>query len=293
MGGQAGQSSRIENYLGFPDGVSGGQLTDRARRQATKFGAEALSTRVANRLEVRGSARVVHFDDGGEIAAHAIVLATGVTYRRMSAPGVDDLVGAGVYYGSAATEAQACADQDVYIVGGANSAGQAAVFFSRVARSVTLVVRGRGLESSMSQYLIEQIRAIENIRVRVCTTVAAAEGDGRLERLVLADAAAGTSETVPASHLFIFIGAAPLTDWLDDTLQRDGSGFLLTGPDLLREGRRPPGWPLDRDPYLLESSVPGVFAAGDVRSSSVKRVASAVGEGAMAVTLVHRYLEKA
>jgi thioredoxin reductase (NADPH) len=291
-GGQAGQSSRIENYLGFPDGVSGAQLTDRARRQAAKFGAELITTRMADALEVRGSARVVHFADGGEIGAHAIVLATGVSYRRMQAPGVDELVGAGVYYGSAATEAQACAEQDVYIVGGANSAGQAAVFFSRYARSVSLLVRGRGLETSMSRYLIEQIRAIENIRVRVCTTVAAAEGDGRLERLMLLDAAGGTTEAVPASHLFVFIGAAPLTDWLDGTIERDRAGFVLTGPDLLRDGRRPPGWPLERDPFLLESNVPGVFAAGDVRAQSVKRVASAVGEGAMAVTLVHRYLEK-
>ncbi len=291
-GGQAGQSSRIENYLGFPDGVSGGQLTERARRQATKFGAELLTTRVVNRLEVRGPARVVHFDDGTEIAAHAVVLATGVAYRRMTAPGVDELVGAGVYYGSAATEVQACADQDVYIVGGANSAGQAAVFFARVARSVTILVRGTGLEASMSQYLIEQVRATPNIRVHTCTTVTAAEGDGHLERLVLADSAAGTTETVPASHLFVFIGAAPLTDWLEGTVQRDGAGFLLTGPDLVRDGRRPAGWVPERDPYLLESSVPGVFGAGDVRAQSVKRVASAVGEGAMAVTLVHRYLEK-
>src|ERR687886_421978 len=291
-GGQAGQSSRIENYLGFPDGVSGGQLTERARRQAAKFGAEVLTARIVDRLEVRGSSRVVRFDDGSEVASHAVVLATGVSYRRMNAPGVDDLVGAGVYYGSAATEQQACADQDVYIVGGANSAGQAAVFFSRVARSVTLLVRGKGLETSMSQYLIEQVRATENIRVRVCTTVAAAEGDGRLERLVLADAAAGTSETVPASHLFIFIGAAPLTEWLTGVVERDPAGFVLTGPDLLRDGNRPRGWQLDRDPFLLESSVPGIFAAGDVRSQSVKRVASAVGEGAMAVTLVHKYLEK-
>jgi thioredoxin reductase (NADPH) len=291
-GGQAGQSSRIENYLGFPDGVSGGQLTERARRQAAKFGAEVLTTRVVDRLEVRGPARVVHFDDGSEIAAHAVVLATGVSYRRMDASGVDDLVGVGVYYGSAATEAQACADQDVYIIGGANSAGQAAVFFSRVARSVTLLVRGRRLEAAMSQYLVDQLRSIENIRVRLCTTVVAAEGDGRLERLVLDDSATGTKDTVPASHLFVFIGAAPLTDWLDGTVQRDRAGFLLTGPDLLRDGRRPPDWVPDRDPYLLESSVPGVFAAGDVRAQSVKRVASAVGEGAMAVTLVHRYLEK-
>jgi thioredoxin reductase (NADPH) len=291
-GGQAGQSSRIENYLGFPDGVSGSQLTERARRQAAKFGAEMLTTRVVDRLEVRGSSRVVRFEDGSEIAAHAVVLATGVAYRRMDAAGVDALVGAGVYYGSAATEQLACTDQDVFIIGGANSAGQAAVFFSRVARSVTLLVRGKSLEASMSQYLIDQLRAIGNIRVRVCTTVTAAEGDGHLERIVLEDAANGTTETVPASHLFVFIGAAPLTEWLDGELERDGAGFLLTGPDLVRDGRRPSGWIPERDPYLLETSVPGVFAAGDVRAQSVKRVASAVGEGAMAVTLVHRYLEK-
>ena len=291
-GGQAGQSSRIENYLGFPDGVSGGQLTERARRQAAKFGAEVLTTRAVERLEVRGPARVVRFDDGTEIAAHAVVLATGVDYRRMDAPGVDELVGAGVYYGSAATEAQACADQDVYVVGGANSAGQAAVFFARVARSVTILVRGGGLETSMSQYLVDQVRATQNIHVRTCTTVVAAEGDGHLERLVLSDSATGTKETVDASHLFVFIGAAPLTAWLDGTVARDPAGFVLTGPDLLRDGRRPGGWVPERDPYLLEASVPGVFAAGDVRAQSVKRVASAVGEGAMAVTLVHRYLEK-
>jgi thioredoxin reductase (NADPH) len=291
-GGQAGQSSRIENYLGFPDGVSGGQLTERARRQAGKFGAELLTTRVVDRLEVRGSSRVVRFEDGSEIAAHSVVLATGVAYRRMEAPGVDELVGAGVYYGSAATEQQACTDQDIFIVGGANSAGQAAVFFARVARSVTLLVRGKSLEASMSQYLIEQIQGIPNIRVRLCTSVVGAEGDGHLERLVLEDAANGTTETVPASHLFVFIGAAPLTDWLDGVLDRDSGGFLVTGPDLVRDGRRPAGWVPDRDPYLLETSVPGVFAAGDVRAQSVKRVASAVGEGAMAVTLVHRYLEK-
>jgi thioredoxin reductase (NADPH) len=291
-GGQAGQSSRIENYLGFPDGVSGGQLTERARRQAGKFGAELLTTRVVDRLEVRGSSRVVRFEDGSEIAAHSVVLATGVAYRRMEAPGVDELVGAGVYYGSAATEQQACTDQDIFIVGGANSAGQAAVFFARVARSVTLLVRGKSLEASMSQYLIEQIHGIPNIRVRLCTSVVGAEGDGHLERLVLEDAANGTTETVPASHLFVFIGAAPLTDWLDGVLDRDSGGFLVTGPDLVRDGRRPAGWVPDRDPYLLETSVPGVFAAGDVRAQSVKRVASAVGEGAMAVTLVHRYLEK-
>ncbi len=292
-GGQAGQSSRIENYLGFPDGVSGGQLTDRARRQAHKFGAEMLTTRSVTGLEASGPARVVHFEDGDSIAAHSVVLATGVSYQRLGVPGLDELVGAGVYYGSAATEAQTCTDQDVYVVGGANSAGQAAVYLSRYARSVTLLVRGRSLEASMSSYLIDQVRALGNLSVRLCTTVAATQGDGRLERLVLEDAVTGTRETVEASHLFVFIGAAPLTDWLDDTLARDRAGFVLTGPDLLRDGNRPAGWRLDRDPFLLEASVPGVFAAGDVRSQSVKRVASAVGEGAMAVTLVHKYLERA
>jgi thioredoxin reductase (NADPH) len=292
-GGQAGQSSRIENYLGFPDGVSGGQLTDRARRQAHKFGAEVLTTRSVSRLEVRGPARVVHFEDGDSIAAHSVVLATGVSYRRLGVPGLDGLVGAGVYYGSAGTEAQACADQDVYVVGGANSAGQAAVHLSRYARSVTMLVRGRSLETSMSSYLIEQVLGIENVSVRLCTTVAGVEGEGHLERIVLADAVTGTTATVEGSHLFVFIGAAPLTEWLDGSVERDAAGFVLTGPDLLRDGARPSGWRLDRDPFLLESSVPGVFAAGDVRSQSVKRVASAVGEGAMAVTLVHRYLERA
>ncbi len=291
-GGQAGQSSRIENYLGFPDGVSGVQLTDRARRQAHKFGAEVLTARGVVGLEARGSARAVRFADGGEIAAHVVVLATGVMYRALDAHGCSELTGRGVYYGSASTEAQACEDEDVYIVGGANAAGQAAVFFSRHARSVNLVVRGKELEQSMSHYLIEQIRAIENVRVRLGTTVSAAHGEEHLERLTLCDAASGATETVPAGHMFVFIGAAPHTDWLDGTVERDAHGFIRTGPDLLAEGRRPAGWQLDRDPLYLESSIPGVFVAGDVRAQSVKRVASAVGEGAMAVTMVHRYLEE-
>jgi thioredoxin reductase (NADPH) len=289
-GGQAGQSSRIENYLGFPDGVSGSQLTDRARRQARKFGAEVLTARAAVGLEVRGSARVITFKDGGEIAAHSIVLASGVTYRALEAPGCGDLTGRGVYYGSASTEAQACSGEDVYIVGGANSAGQAAVYFSSYARSVTLVVRGKSLEQSMSHYLIQQLRAIDNVHVRLGTTVIEAQGDEHLERISLCED--DKVETVPCGHLFVFIGAAPLTDWLGDGIVRDPHGFVRTGPDLLAEGRRPKGWTLDRDPLYLESSVPGVFVAGDVRSQSVKRVASAVGEGAMAVTLVHRYLEE-
>ncbi|GAA2429713.1 response regulator [Actinomadura vinacea] len=291
-GGQAGQSSRIENYLGFPDGVSGAQLTDRARRQARKFGAEVLTARGVVALETRGSARVVRFEDGSEIAAHSVVLATGVMYRALDADGCPELTGRGIYYGSASTEAQSCEGEDVYIVGGANSAGQAAVFFSRHARSVTLLVRGKDLAQSMSHYLIEQIRAIGNITVRLRTSVVAARGDGHLEELTLCDSESGHTETVPAGHVFIFIGAAPRTDWLGGTLARDRHGFVCTGPDLLNEGRRPVGWPLDRDPYYLESSVPGVFVAGDVRAQSVKRVASAVGEGAMAVTLVHRYLEE-
>jgi thioredoxin reductase (NADPH) len=291
-GGQAGQSSRIENYLGFPDGVSGDHLTDRARRQATRFGAEILTARGVIGLERRGSAHVLHFDDGTSIAAHAVVLATGVSYRRLAAPGVDDFAGRGVYYGAAAVEAQNCRESDVYIVGGANSAGQAAVFLSRQARSVTLLVRGRSLESSMSHYLIEQLREIENIKVRTGVTVVGAKGGDHLEQIEIRDDATDVTETMETSWLFVFIGAAPLTDWLDGVVARDARGFLLAGPDLLVDGKRPPGWEPDRDPWHLETNVPGVFVAGDVRSESVKRVASAVGEGAMAVTLVHRYLER-
>jgi thioredoxin reductase (NADPH) len=291
-GGQAGQSSRIENYLGFPDGVSGAQLTDRARRQATKFGAEVLTTREVTGLEINGSARTVRFADGTELSAHSVILATGVSYRQLSAPGLEELTGRGVFYGAALTEAAACKDQDVFIVGGANSAGQAAVYLSRGAKSVTLLVRGPSLTKSMSHYLIEQVGSVPEITVRSCTEVAGATGDGHLEGLTLRDANTGTTEDVKAEWLFVFIGAAPLTDWLDGVVMRDDRGFVLAGPDLTVEGERPPGWPLDRAPYHLETSVPGVFVAGDVRSESAKRVASAVGEGAMAVMLVHRYLEK-
>ncbi|MFI5954700.1 FAD-dependent oxidoreductase [Cryptosporangium sp. NPDC051539] len=290
-GGQAGQSSRIENYLGFPDGVSGSQLTERARRQAIKFGAEILTTRRVCELTVKGSGRGVKFEDGSEIAAHAVVLATGVSYRRLSADGIDELTGRGVYYGSAAVEAPACAGQEVVIVGGANSAGQAAVFFSRHASKVRLVVRGASLEASMSAYLIKQLADIENVQVQTRTEVCACLGDGRLQRIDLKNADTGEIEAVDAGFCFVFIGAAPLTDWMDGVVARDGSGFVLAGTDLLGEdGARPEGWTADRDPFPLETSVPGVFVAGDVRSQSVKRVASAVGEGAMAVTLVHRYL---
>ncbi|WP_448638591.1 FAD-dependent oxidoreductase [Geodermatophilus sp. URMC 63] len=288
-GGQAGQSSRIENYLGFPDGVSGGQLAERARRQAAKFGAEMLTARAVTALETDGPARVVRFADGGCLSAHAVVLATGVSYRQLDAEGAGELTGRGVYYGSAITEAAACAGGHVYVVGGANSAGQSAVFFARHASCVTLLVRGPSLEASMSHYLVQQLAAIPNVVVRTGTSVAAVRGGDHLEELDLRDAT-GRVETVPASHLFVFIGAAPRTEWLDGVVARDGRGFLPTGPDLLVDGASPPGWHLPRDPWLLESSVPGVFVAGDVRAQSVKRVASAVGEGAMAVTLVHRYL---
>jgi thioredoxin reductase (NADPH) len=292
-GGQAGQSSRIENYLGFPDGVSGAQLTDRARRQAAKFGAELLTTREVVGLEVNGSARTVRFSDGTAINAHAVILATGVAYRQLTAPGMAELTGRGIFYGSALTEATGCAGQDVYIVGGANSAGQAAVYLSRCARSVTILVRGPSLRKSMSHYLIEQIAGIPAISVRPCTEIAAAHGDGHLESLTLRDSTTGVAEAVDAQWAFVFIGAAPLTSWLDGVVRRDERGFVLAGPDLMVAGERPAGWPLDRPPYHLETSVPGIFVAGDVRAESAKRVASAVGEGAMAVMLVHRYLERA
>jgi thioredoxin reductase (NADPH) len=291
-GGQAGQSSRIENYLGFPDGVSGAQLTDRARRQAAKFGAEVLTTREVAALEVNGSARTVRFADGGAVDAHSVILATGVAYRRLNAPGLAELTGCGIYYGSALTEAPGCAGQDVYIVGGANSAGQAAVYLSTQAKSVTILIRAPSLQRSMSHYLIQQIAGIPSISVRTCTEVTQAHGDGYLERLSLRESNTGGTEIVDAQRLFVFIGAAPLTGWLDGVLMRDEHGFVLTGPDLSPAGQRPPGWPLDRPPYHLETSVPGVFVAGDVRAESAKRVASAVGEGAMAVMLVHRYLER-
>ncbi|CAL9318096.1 FAD-dependent oxidoreductase [Streptomyces sp. SudanB66_2053] len=291
-GGQAGQSSRIENYLGFPDGVSGAQLTERARRQATRFGAEILTAREVTGLEVGGAGRVVRFSDGSQVAAHSVILATGVSYRRLAAPGCDELGGCGVYYGSSLTEAPACQDQDVYIVGGANSAGQAAMYLSRFAKSVTLLVRGPDLSASMSYYLIEQIGRVPNISVRCGTVVDEAHGDGHLERLTLRETDTGRTDEVDAQWLFVFIGAAPLTDWLDGTVLRDERGFILAGPDLTADGRPPAGWELDRPPYHLETNVPGVFVAGDARAESAKRVASAVGEGAMAVMLVHRYLEQ-
>ncbi|MBF9066716.1 FAD-dependent oxidoreductase [Streptacidiphilus fuscans] len=291
-GGQAGQSSRIENYLGFPDGLSGGQLADRARRQAAKFGAELLTARQVTALDVTGGARTLRFADGPGLSGHSVILATGVSYRQLDVPGAAELVGRGLYYGSALTEAPDCRGQDVYIVGGANSAGQAALFLARGARSVTLLVRGRSAADSMSHYLLQRIVAAPTIAVRTTTVVTALHGKEHLEGMTLLDTATGRTETVDAQWLFVFIGAAPQTGWLDGTVQRDSHGFVLTGPDLSADGGPPPGWTLDRPPYHLETSVPGVFAAGDVRAESAKRVASAVGEGAMAVMLAHRYLEQ-
>ncbi|MEX2969936.1 FAD-dependent oxidoreductase [Streptomyces sp. C184] len=289
-GGQAGQSSRIENYLGFPDGVSGAQLTDRARRQAAKFGAEILTAREVSGLEINGASRVVRFSDGSAVAAHSVILATGVSYRQLDAPHVTELTGCGVFYGSALTEAAACQGHDVYIVGGANSAGQAAIYLARSAKSVTIVVRKPSL--SMSHYLVQQVEETATIAVRTHTVVDAAHGSRQLEQITLRDTATGHTELVDAQWMFVFIGAAPLTDWLEGTVLRDSRGFILTGPDLTADGRPPADWELDRPPYHLETNVPGVFVAGDARAESAKRVASAVGEGAMAVMLVHRYLEQ-
>jgi thioredoxin reductase (NADPH) len=288
-GGQAGQSSRIENYLGFPDGVSGSQLADRARRQAEKFKAELITTREAVALEVNGPVKTIKFADGSSIDSRSVILATGVSYRQLQAEGCVDLTGKGVYYGAPNSVASECEDDDVYVVGGANSAGQAAMYLSRDAKSVTIVVRGPSLEASMSYYLIQQIEANPKITVRTCTEVQRAAGDGHLQNLYLVDRNSGAVEEVSAARMFIFIGAAPLTGWLDDVVARDDHGFILAGPDLKACSR----WPLERPPHHLETSVPGVFVAGDVRAESAKRVAAAVGEGSMAVMLVHRYLAEA
>ena len=287
-GGQAGQSSRIENYLGFPAGLSGSDLARRGTDQARRLGAELLTVNDAVALRVEGAGRFIELSGGAELSANCVLVASGVSYRRMPAPGFDELTGAGVYYGAALTEARSCAQQHVVVIGGANSAGQAAVYFSSYAKRVTMLVRGGSLERSMSHYLIEQIARLPNVDVRPSSEAVAALGDGgRLARLRIRGADGAEAEE-QADACFIFIGAAPRTEWLDGVLARDERGFILAGADA-----REHGWPLARDPYVLETSVPGVFVAGDVRARSIKRVASAVGEGSMAVSLIHEYLASA
>ncbi len=291
-GGQAGMSSRIENYLGFPMGLSGGDLARRAVVQAQRFGVEILSPQEAIGVRTEGSYRIIKLADGSEISCHALMIASGVQWRRLDAPGIDRLQGAGIYYGGGATEALSCKGETVYVVGGANSAGQAAMNFARYAERVVILVRGESLASTMSQYLIDQIKETANIELWARATVAEAHGDTHLEELSVLCTDTNKIERVPASSMFIFIGAMPRTDWLAGMVERDDRGFILTGPDLMRDGQRPKGWTPDRDPFLLETNVPGLFAVGDVRHGSVKRVASGVGEGSVAVQFIHQYLSK-
>jgi thioredoxin reductase (NADPH) len=283
-GGQAGQSSRIENYLGFPAGLSGSDLARRGTDQARRLGAELLTVQDAVGLRVEGAGRIVELSGGGSLSANCVLVASGVSYRQLDAPGFEALTGAGIYYGAALTEARSCKDQHVVVIGGANSAGQAAVHFSAFAGRVTMLVRGESLEAAMSHYLIEQIAALDNVEVRAGSAAVAADGDGGRLRALTVRGPDG-EETLPADACFVFIGALPRTDWLEGVVERDERGFILAGPDVAGDG-----WPLPREPYLLETSVPGVFVAGDVRARSIKRVASAVGEGSMAITLVHQYL---
>lgn len=291
-GGQAGMSSRIENYLGFPIGLSGGDLARRAVVQAQRFGVEILSPQEAVALRTEGSYRILKLADGSEISCHALMVATGVQWRRLEAPGIDRLQGAGVYYGGGATEALSCKGETVYVVGGANSAGQAAMNFAKYAGRVVMLVRGDSLSRTMSQYLIDQIQRTPNIQVWMHASVAEVHGDKHLEEISILCSDTNDIERVPANAMFIFIGAMPRTDWLADVVERDERGFILTGPDLVWDGNRPEGWTLERDPFLLETNVPGLFAVSDVRHGSVKRVASGVGEGSVAVQFIHQYLSK-
>jgi len=291
-GGQAGLSSRIDNYLGFPSGLSGNDLARRAVAQARRFGAEILAPQEVVQVRSQGPYRVITLADGGELSCHAIVIASGVQWRKLDVPGIERLRGAGVYYGAAPTEALSCREEDVYIVGGANSAGQAAIHFARYAKNVIMLVRGESLGATMSQYLIHDIEQTPNIRVDFGVQVVGVHGTEKLEAISIACGRSGSVDRLPATSLFVFIGAAPRTEWLDGYVERDDRGFILTGQDLVRQGQRPKRWSADRDPYLLETSVPGVFAVGDVRHGSIKRVASGVGEGSIAIQFVHAHLAK-
>ncbi len=290
-GGQAGTSARIENYLGFPKGISGADLTRRATAQAKRLGAEIVTAQEVVGLRVEDLYRIVTLADGTELRSHAVLIATGVNVRRLEVPGVESLEGRSVYYGAAISEAVHFRGRKVFVIGGANSAGQGAMFLSRFAEEVTIVIRGESLTRSMSRYLIDQIESADNISLRVETEVAEVSGTEHLKTITLRSAVTGATDTAPADAIFIFIGAVPQTEVFAGVVQRDPDGFVLTGPDLMHDGQRPRGWRLQRDPYLLETSVPGVFAAGDVRHGVVRRVASAVGQGAVSVHFVHKYLE--
>jgi thioredoxin reductase (NADPH) len=289
-GGQAGTSSRIENYLGFPTGLSGGELARRAVLQAQRFGAEIVTPQKVVRVKVDGQYRCVEMEDGSELRCHALLLACGVSYCRLEVPGIDALTGAGVYYGSSIAEAMACSNEQVFIVGGGNSAGQAAIYFAKYARQVTMLVRDESLEKDMSRYLIDRIEHTVNIEIKTCTRVVAVQGRNHLESITIVNDKTHEEQALPATSLFIFIGTEPHTEWLNGVVENDEKGFVLTGSDLMHQGQLQVGWSLDREPFFLETNVPGIFAAGDVRHGSIKRVASSVGEGAMAVQLIHRYL---
>jgi thioredoxin reductase (NADPH) len=292
-GGQAAMSSSIENYLGFPSGLTGSNLARRAVAQAVRFGVEILTPQEVISIQINGPYRIVHLKDGTEISCHALLIATGVSYRRLEdIKGIDKVTGAGVYYGASMVEALASQGEDVYMIGGANSAGQAAIGFSKYSKTVTLVVRGGSLTKSMSHYLVSQINGTSNIHVLLNSKVVEVRGDNRLEFVTIFNTQTREQRTVPCSTLYIFIGAVPHTEIFARLIERDANGFILTGQDLIQDGRKhPKGWNLDRAPFLLETNVPGIFAAGDVRHGSTKRVATSVGEGSLAVQLIHQYLK--
>ena len=290
-GGQAGTSSRIENYLGFPSGITGADLAQRAVTQARRFGAEILTAQEVVGIRREDPYRIVKLADGSEASGYAVLLSTGMAVRRLELPGIEPLVGAGVYYGAAMTEGATYRGQDVCVIGVANSAGQGAMFFSRYARKVYVIVRKAGVEKSMSQYLVAQLRATENIEIMGGAEVTAAHGDGKLERITVRHVDSGKETELPVAAMFIFIGASPRTEMFAGFVERDEAGFIITGPDLPRTNGKPKGWPLERDPFMFETSVPGVFAAGDVRFGANRRVAAAVGEGSAAIYTIHRYLE--
>lgn len=290
-GGQAGTSSRIENYLGFPKGLSGADLAQRATIQAKRLGAEILTAVEATKVRIEDPYRIITLGDGTELSCRGLIIATGVTVRKLKVPGIESIAGAGVYYGASLTEAAFYQDEHIFVVGGANSAGQGAMFFSRYARKVSMLVRGSSLEKGMSQYLVDQINATENIQVVLRSTVAEVHGTDRLEAVTVKHMDTDKTEKISAAAIFIFIGAVPHSELVEGVVERNRVGFILTGPDLIHNGKRPKGWTLRRDPFALETSVPGIFAAGDVRQGVTRRVATAVGQGAIAISLLHKYLE--